>query len=92
MTRESVKQTAEKAAETTQEQIDTLRRQVEHLVSTYVTPALLDAAKKTDSAVAGARKLTDHEIENVSTHVKSRPIAAILFSAVIGFIAGRFSK
>lgn len=53
---------------------------------------LLQAADRTEHAVANARKITDHEIENVSTRVQSRPIAAILISAVVGFLAGRFSK
>ncbi|GBR11086.1 hypothetical protein [Gluconobacter frateurii] len=92
MSRDTVKKNIEVAAETTQEQIDSLRKQVEQILNDYVSPALLQAADRTEHAVANARKITDHEIENVSTRVQSRPIAAVLISAVVGFLAGRFSK
>ena len=92
MSRDTVKKNIEAAAETTQDQIETLRKQVEQSLNDYVNPALLQAADRTEHAVANARKITDHEIENVSTRVQSRPIAAILISAVVGFLAGRFSK
>ncbi|WP_215750987.1 MULTISPECIES: hypothetical protein [unclassified Gluconobacter] len=92
MSRDTVKKNIEAAAETTQDQIETLRKQVEQILNDYVNPALLQAADRTEHAVANARKITDHELENVSTRVQSRPIAAILISAVVGFLAGRFSK
>ncbi|WP_215767477.1 hypothetical protein [Gluconobacter cerinus] len=92
MSRDTVKKNIEAAAETTQDQIETLRKQVEQILNDYVNPALLQAADRTEHAVANARKITDHEIENVSTRVQSRPIAAVLISAVVGFLAGRFSK
>ncbi|MBS1066557.1 hypothetical protein [Gluconobacter kondonii] len=92
MSRKSVKDNIEVAAETTQAQIDGLRTQLQELLNNHINPALLDAADRTDHAVANARKITDHEIENVSTRVRARPIAAVLISAVVGFLAGRFSK
>lgn len=92
MSRKSVKDNIEVATETTQAQIDGLRTQLQELLNNRINPALLDAADRTDHAVANARKITDHEIENVSTRVRARPIAAILISAVVGFLAGRFSK
>ncbi|GBR48572.1 MULTISPECIES: hypothetical protein [Gluconobacter] len=92
MSRKSVKDNVEAATETTQAQIDSLRTQLQELLDNRISPALLDAADRTDHAVANARKITDHELENVSTRVRARPIAAVLISAVVGFFAGRFSK
>lgn len=92
MSRKSVKDNIEVATETTQAQIDSLRDQLQELLNNRINPALLDAADRTDHAVANARKITDHEIENISTRVRARPIAAVLISAVVGFFAGRFSK
>lgn len=92
MSRHTVKNNVEAMTESTQEQLDTLRTQVQQLLENYVNPRLLDAAERTDHAVANARKIKDHEIENVSTRVRAQPIAAVLISAVVGFLAGRFSK
>lgn len=92
MSRKSVKDNVEAATETTQAQIDSLRTQLQELLDNRISPALLDAADRTDHVVANARKITDHELENVSTRVRARPIAAVLISAAVGFFAGRFSK
>lgn len=92
MSRKSVKDNIEAVSETTQAQIDGLREQLQALLENRISPALLDAAERTDHAVANARKIRDHELENMSTRVRARPIAAVLISAVVGFFAGRFSK
>lgn len=92
MSSESVKDNVEKARQNTQEQIDGLRAQVEQLLKNVVTPNLLKAADKTDEAVANARKFKDYKVEDVSKRVRSQPIASVLISAAVGFIAGRFSR
>lgn len=91
MSRSNVKDNVEAITESTQEQIDSLRSQLQQLLDS-VSPVLLQAADRTEHAVANARKITDHEIENVSTRVRAQPIAAVLISALVGFVAGRFSK
>ncbi|GBR51270.1 hypothetical protein AA106555_0489 [Neokomagataea thailandica NBRC 106555] len=92
MSGDRVKENVEEIRKEAQEQIDSLRAQVEQLLKEVVTPNLLKAADKTDTAVANARKFKDYELENVSTRVRSQPIAAVLISAAVGFVLGRFSR
>ncbi|GBR45487.1 hypothetical protein [Neokomagataea thailandica] len=92
MSEDRVKENVEQVRYEAQEHIESLRAQVEQVLKDIVTPNLLKAADKTDVAVANARKFKDYEIENVSTRVRAQPIAAILISAAIGFVAGRFSR
>ncbi|GAN52869.1 hypothetical protein [Tanticharoenia sakaeratensis] len=92
MGRGTVKDATTAAADSTQAQIDSLRDQVQRLLTETISPALIDAADRADHAVANARQITDHQVDNVSTRVRAQPILAILISSVVGFLAGRFSK
>lgn len=87
-----IRNTVDNATKTTQEQLDSLKAQLEQLLTGRINPALLGAADKADQAVASAREIRDHQMLNVTTRVKAQPIAAILISSAIGFIAGRLSK
>jgi len=90
--KESTEQLTSAASQSAQEQIESLKEQVQRLLNEHVNPALIDAADRADHAVANARQITDHQVDNVSTRVRAQPILAILVSSVIGFLAGRFSK
>ncbi|GBR09713.1 MULTISPECIES: hypothetical protein [Asaia] len=92
MSKTDVKHTADAAAKSAQEQIDSLKSQLEQLLKDRINPALLDVADRADQAVANAREITDVQLHNAEARVRARPIAAVLISAVIGFIAGRVSK
>ena len=87
-----IRKTVDSATKSTQEQLDTLRSQIEQLLSHHINPALLDAADRADYAVATAKEISGKQVKNVSTKVRSQPIAAILISSLVGFIAGRLSK
>ncbi|GBQ99470.1 hypothetical protein ACFFGF_03820 [Asaia lannensis] len=92
MSKSDVKKSVDTASQSAQEQIDTLKTQLEQLLKDRINPALLDVADKADQAVANARGITDVQLQNAEARVRARPIAAVLISAVIGFIAGRVSK
>ncbi|WP_336944644.1 hypothetical protein ABHV46_05585 [Asaia sp. BMEF1] len=92
MSKTDVKHTADAAAKSAQEQIDGLKSQLEQLLKDRINPALLDVADRADQAVANAREITDVQLHNAEARVRARPLAAVLISAVIGFIAGRVSK
>ncbi|GAJ28265.1 hypothetical protein [Acidomonas methanolica] len=87
-----IKTAVESATKTTQEQIDSLKEQLEALLSQRINPALLEAADKADHAVAHARELRDQHVKSVTTKVRAQPIAAVLISSLVGFVAGRLSK
>ncbi|MBE7210022.1 MAG: hypothetical protein INR65_03295 [Gluconacetobacter diazotrophicus] len=83
---------AQDIADTTQDQISSLRAQVEQLLNNKVTPALADAAGRAEGAVSTARDVTSTQVENVSAHVRDQPIVAIGIAAVIGYIIGRIAR
>ncbi|QDH17162.1 hypothetical protein [Swingsia samuiensis] len=92
MSRNDVKKNIDEAVEKGQDQVQDLRSQIEQILNERVSPVLQRAVSRTDQVVANVRH-GDHELQEVVTeHVKSRPIAAILISAAIGFVLGRFSK
>lgn len=92
MSKHNVKDVVDTTAKSAQEQIESLKAQLEQLLTDRINPALLEAAERADHAVANARELRDVQVHNVETRVRARPLAAILISAVVGFIAGRVSK
>ncbi|MCQ8279945.1 hypothetical protein NFI95_15995 [Acetobacteraceae bacterium KSS8] len=83
---------AKTVASDTQEQIQTLRAQVEKLLNQKVTPALGDVADKAETAVSTARTVTNAQVENVSEQVRSQPLVAIGIVAVIGYLVGRILR
>ncbi|GBQ94115.1 hypothetical protein [Asaia krungthepensis] len=92
MSKSDVKKSLDVANKSAQDQIDTLKAQLEQLLKDRINPALLDVAERADNAVANAREIKDVQLHNAEARVRARPIAAVLISAVIGFIAGRVSK
>ncbi len=80
------------AAQDTQEQLQSLRAQVEQLLNERVTPALADAAGKAESAVTSARDMTNTQVKNVSEQVRGQPLIAIAISAVVGYFLGRIAR
>jgi len=80
------------AADDTQEQIQTLRAQVESLLNDRVTPALADAAGRAESAVHSARDATSARVETVSAQVRDQPIIAIIIASVVGYLIGRIAR
>lgn len=76
----------------TQDQLQSLRSQVEQLLNQRVTPAIADAADKAETAVQSARSMTNTQVENVSAQVRDQPIIAIGIAAVVGYLVGRILR
>ncbi|CAI3944026.1 MULTISPECIES: hypothetical protein [Commensalibacter] len=72
-----------------QEEIKSLKNQVEELLNDRVTPAIVQAADKADQVVHNTKEMTDHQIKHVSDKVQSKPLIAIVLSIVIGYLLGR---
>ena len=83
---------AKDVASDTQDQIQSLRAQVEQLLNQRVTPALADAAGKAETAVHSARDMTTTQVETVSAQVRDQPIIAIGIAAAVGFLVGRIAR
>ena len=83
---------AKDVAQDTQEQLQSLRAQVEQLLNERVTPALADAAGRAETAVTSARDLTNTQVAAVSDKVRHQPLIAILISTVVGYLLGRISR
>jgi ElaB/YqjD/DUF883 family membrane-anchored ribosome-binding protein len=79
-------------ADDTQEQLRTLRAQVEQLLNQKVTPAIADAAGRAETAVHSARDLTNARVESVSAQVRSQPIIAIGIATAVGYLLGRIAR
>ena len=73
-------------------QIARLRAQVEALMKDRVTPIVVDAASRAESAVYGAADAVRGQAEVVTTKVREQPLLAILIAAGIGFVLGRASR
>ena len=78
--------------DSTQDQIQSLRTQVEQLLSERVTPAIADAAGRAESAVNSARAMTTNQVETVSAQVRSQPIIAIGIATAVGYLLGRIAR
>ncbi len=78
--------------DSTQDQIQSLRTQVEQLLSERVTPAIADAAGRAESAVNNARAMTTNQVETVSAQVRSQPIIAIGIATAVGYLLGRIAR
>ena len=87
-----VSDTVSDVADTTQDQIQTLRAQVEHLLSERVTPAIADVAGRAETAVQNARAITNNQVETVSAQVRSQPIIAIGIATAVGYLLGRIAR
>jgi ElaB/YqjD/DUF883 family membrane-anchored ribosome-binding protein len=76
----------------TQDQIQSLRAQVEQLLTQHVTPAIADVAGKAETAVHTARDATNAQVETVSAQVRDQPIIAIGIAAAVGYLLGRIAR
>ncbi|CAI3938796.1 unnamed protein product [Commensalibacter communis] len=86
------KKDKKKAAElqkNAQDEIVSLKKQVEDLLNDRVTPAIVQAADKADQVVHNTKEITDHQMKQVSDKVQSKPLIAIVLSVVIGYLLGR---
>lgn len=92
MARPDLKKMTEDAAKGAQEQIDGLKSQLEQLLKDRINPVLLDVADRADQAVASAKDIKDTQLTNAQARVRARPVASVLISALVGFVAGRMSK
>jgi ElaB/YqjD/DUF883 family membrane-anchored ribosome-binding protein len=82
----------EETAQDTREQIAQLRRQVEHLMSERVTPALADAAGRAEDAARQASQFTREQAEALTERVRDQPVTAVLVAAAAGFLLGRLFR
>lgn len=87
-----VSDTVRDVAGDTQDQIQTLRAQVEQLLNDRVTPAIAGAAGRAETAVHSARDMTNTQVENVSAQVRDQPIIAIGIAAAVGYLLGRIAR
>jgi ElaB/YqjD/DUF883 family membrane-anchored ribosome-binding protein len=86
------KKPTQEALKAAHEELLTLKDQVERLMNTHVTPVLADAADRAEHVVANARELTDHQVKDVTSRVRAKPLVAIAIVAAIGYLAGRASR
>ena len=75
-------------SDNTQQQIDQLRTKVEQLLRERVTPAVTKVAGQAEDA---ARRVLDRT-EEVSGHVRKRPLSAIAVALLAGFLLGAITK
>lgn len=75
-----------------QAQITALRKQVNQLMGTHVTPVLSDAADRAQVAAGQARDYTMEQAESVAEQVRGRPLVAIAIAGAVGYVLGRFVR
>jgi len=73
------------AYDNTREELRQLRKQVDDLMESRVTPMLSDAAHR-------ARDYTGVQAEAVSAKVRDMPLVSIGIAAAVGFLLGRFTR
>ncbi len=73
------------AYDNTREELRQLRKQVDDLMESRVTPMLSDAAHR-------ARDYTGVQAEAVSGKVREMPLVSIGIAAAVGFLLGRFTR
>lgn len=83
---------AKDVKEDTQDQIQSLRAQVEQLLNDRVTPAIADVTGRAETAVHTARDVTTAQVESVSAQVRDQPIVAIGIAAAVGYLLGRIVR
>lgn len=57
-----------------------------------LSPVLSEAVNKVDQLKEDVKEITDGQVEQLSKHVQSKPIKAVLISTVVGFILGRITR
>lgn len=73
-------------------QIARLREQVEALMRDRVTPAVVDAAGRAETAVHDATEAIRGQTEMVSNKVREQPLLAVTIAAAIGYVLGRATR
>ncbi len=80
------------AYDTTREELRQLRKQVDDLMETRVSPMLSDAAQRATDAAHRARDYTGDQAEAVSARVRDMPLVSIGVAALVGFLFGRITR
>jgi ElaB/YqjD/DUF883 family membrane-anchored ribosome-binding protein len=80
------------AYDNTREELRQLRKQVDELMESRVTPMLSDAAQRASDAAHRARDYTGVQAEAVSDKVRDMPLVSIGIAAAVGFLLGRFTR
>jgi ElaB/YqjD/DUF883 family membrane-anchored ribosome-binding protein len=80
------------AYDNTRDEIRQLRRQMDELMESRVTPALSDAAHRAADAAHKAREYTGAQADMVADRVRDMPLVAIGVAAVVGFLFGRMTR
>jgi len=75
-----------------QDQIASLREQVDALMKDRVTPAMADYAGRAGAAVNTATTAVRGQADMVSGRVKQQPLIAILIAMVLGWVIGRVMR
>ncbi|MDI2091073.1 hypothetical protein [Commensalibacter oyaizuii] len=86
------KKSVEDVKANAQEELKTLKSQVEELLADRVTPAIVHAADKADQVVHNTKEITDHQMKHVSKKVQSKPLMTIITSVVVGYLLGRVTR
>ena len=80
------------AYDNTREELRQLRRQVDDLMDSRVTPLISDAANRATDAARQARAYTSDQADAVADRVRDQPLIAIAVAAVVGFFFGRITR
>ncbi len=80
------------AYDNTREELRQLRKQVDDLMESRVTPMLSEAAHRASDAAQRARDYTGVQAEAVSEKVRDMPLVAVGVAAVVGFLFGRLTR
>ncbi|MBB2203238.1 hypothetical protein [Gluconacetobacter tumulisoli] len=86
------KKPTQEALKATHDELLSLKSQVERLMNEHVTPVLADAADRAEHVVANARELTDHQVQDVTSRVRAKPLIAIAIFAAVGYLVGRMRR
>ncbi|NHN89300.1 hypothetical protein [Acetobacter conturbans] len=80
---------AEDAATSARDELEVLKKQLEHFLNAHVVPPLSGAA---NTAVSNAREIAEHQKKTVATNVSAKPFLSIAASFAVGFVLGRLSR
>jgi len=74
------------------DEVRQLRKQVDALMESRVTPLLSDAAGRATDVARQARAYTSDQADVVADRVRDQPLVAIGVAAVVGYLFGRFTR
>ena len=80
---------ADRVADTAQDELARLRVQVERLMEERVTPALAGAADQVSDYANRARETIEDQAESFAETVRERPLLAIGVAVAAGYLVGR---